>query len=419
MRKSGLDVSQYQGAIDWTAVRQAAPDFVFIRALVGTRYDEQLLVNLTGAREAGIPHGIYHVVHEAIPGADQAGELLNVLAAQSAMALPVMLDIERPLQAGSTFEHRSTLFNAQLIAAMLQSAGYRVGIYTGAWWWNPASAGVDVAWANVLDLWVATYGAAQPVLPRGWSEWRFWQYTSSGTFPGITGRVDLNYFEDDWGDYVSEKPTIPTLYLNEHPIELVQNGRVIARIAARAHDPEPPSTNDAWVLPVGTAQYPAVKWGVRGYTHDLRTTSENPNRRNGKPWPHTGYDINLDVAPYGDIERGMPVVSIAHGVVHYVTDEWSGVGLCVVCHIHDGAPLYVRYAHITVHVRAGDIVEAGQVIGIIADYPNEGDHLHFDMALDPFMREWITSNVRWIDPAPILRAHIDPALVDAMLRVGD
>ena len=70
-------------------------------------------------------------------------------------------------------------------------------------------------------------------------------------------------------------------------------------------------------------------------------------------------------------------------------------------------------------VNVGDAVEAGQTLGVIADWPNEGDHLHLDAALDPVGREWVTPDIRWIDPAEILKAHIDPALVDAMLRVGD
>lgn len=418
----GIDVSQYQGRIDWEQVRAARidgnpVDFALIRAMMGLRFDERVLENLTGARGAGLVYGVYHVVHEAVAGADQAEELLDFLSQHYPMALPVMLDIERPLHAGSSEAHRATLFNAQIIARMLQEEHYRVGIYTGAWWWNPASAGMDVVWAEALDLWVATYGTTRPILPCSWRQWRFWQYTSSGRLAGIAGKVDLDVFDGDLEAYVGETE-IPTIFI-EDQLDVRIGDQIVARIVARATPPEPPVMDEDWVLPVGTPQYPVEKWGVRGYTHDLRTTDENPNRRNGKPWPHSGYDINLDVAPYGDIERGFPVVAMAHGIVHYVTEDWSGVGMCVIIHFHEDWPLYVRYAHITVAVKAGDIVESGQVIGTIADYPNEGDHLHLDMALDPFTREWVTPVIRWIDPAEILKAHIDPVLVGGMLRVGD
>jgi len=421
LRRQGFDVSRYQGAIDWSQI--TGQDFVLIRAMLGVTLDDRFVENLAGARSAGIEASVYHVAHEDIAAERQAAALLEALsAAQLRPRLPVALDIERPPVAGNTAAHRRTLEHARVVAASLQEAGYRVMIYTGAWWWNPASADVDVSWATAFDLWVATYGTQAPVLPRGWSNWRFWQYTSSGRLTGIVGNVDLNVFEGDWLSYLalSEPDVIPTFTLRNAPFEIVQDGQVLARFVLEPAVPEAPPEHAAdWTLPVGTAQYPPLKWGVRGYTHDLRTTNENPNRRNRQPWPHSGYDINLDVPPYGDVERGMPVVAMAAGVVHYVTDSWSGVGMCVIRHEHEGAPVWFRYAHIDVQVQAGHVVEAGQVLGVIADYPNEGDHLHLDAALDPITREWVTPEIQWVDPAPILCAHIDPALVYEMLRVGD
>ncbi|MBN2391747.1 MAG: peptidoglycan DD-metalloendopeptidase family protein [Anaerolineae bacterium] len=423
MRKPGFDVSLHQGAIDWALVEGAALDFVFIRAQVGLTVDTLLQNNLNGAAAIGLESSVYHVVHEDISGETQAGAFLDLLAAMRKPRLPVVLDVERPMYAGSTAAHKRTLEVARVMSAMLEAAGYRVMIYTGAWWWDPASVGVDVSWAEPLDLWVATYGTQAPFLPRGWREWRFWQYTNSGTVVGIASAVDLNVFQGDWEAYlgVDDVDDVPTVELRAGRYELLRDGVTLARfVVPEAQEPEaPPEHALDWALPVGTAQYPPLKWGVRGYTHDLRTTEENPNRFNGKPHPHTGYDINLDVPPYGDVERGFPVFACAAGVVHYVTDNWSGVGMCVILHDHDGVPVWFRYAHIDVMVRAGDAVEAGQTIGFIADWPNEGDHLHMDAALDPFTREWIAPDIRWIDPAPILCAHIDPALVFGMLRVGD
>jgi len=430
VRRQGFDVSLYQGTIDWARLDEVrfdgAPlDFVFIRAQVGTTVDTLLQNNLNGAKSIGLEASVYHVVHEDISGETQSGAFLDLLAAMPKPRLPVALDIERPMFAGNTAAHRRTLENARVMMEMLQAAGYRVMIYTGAWWWNPASTDVDVRWAAPLDLWVATYGTQAPLLPRGWGEWRFWQYTSSGRLAGISGNVDFNVFQGDWDAYlgvdvVDGVDAVPTIQLQPGHFDLVREGEVVARfIVMPPASEEPPEHADDWALPVGTILYPAVKWGVRGYTHDLRTTNENPNRRNGKPWPHSGYDINLDVPPYGDIERGYPVYAVASGVVHYVTRDWSGVGMCVVLHVHDGVPVWFRYAHIDVVVAIGDAVEAGQTIGFIADWPNEGDHLHLDAAYDPFSREWVTADVRWVDPAPILRAHIDPELVDGMLRVGD
>jgi GH25 family lysozyme M1 (1,4-beta-N-acetylmuramidase) len=424
----GIDLSRYQGAVNWEQLAAARIEgepvaFVLIRAQVGTTVDPLLQTNLSGAASVGLESSVYHVVHENVAGDVQADAFLALLAAQPKPRLPVILDVERPMYAGNSDAHRRVVEATRIMTLRLQADGYAVMIYTGAWWWDPATAGMDVAWAADLDLWVATYGAQAPRLPRTWSDWRFWQYTNSGTIDGIGGAVDLNVFQGDWDAYLGAPPVDapPEIVLEPGNYDLVRaDGMVLARFIVMQSEPEePPVHADDWVLPVGTAQYPALKWGVRGYTHDLRTTAENPNRRNGKPRPHSGYDINLDVPPYGDIERGYPVFAVTDGIVHYVTDDWSGVGMCVVMHIHEDAPVWVRYAHIDVHVAAGDAVEAGQVLGVIADWQNEGDHLHFDAALDPFTREWVDPDIEWVDPAEILRAHIDPALVDGMLRVGD
>lgn len=422
MRKQGFDISQYQGVIDWATVAGASLDFVFVRAQVGMTADTLLQSHLSGALDIGLETSIYHVVHENISGETQAGALLEVLAAMQKPRLPIVLDIERPPHAGNSLAHRRTLEHACVMVDMLNMAHYRSMIYTGAWWWNPATVDVDVEWAMALDLWVATYGTQAPILPRGWGDWRLWQYTSSGQIAGIQGGVDLDVFQGDWDAYLEMgQDDVPTFEVNCAPFEIVQGGAIIARfipVALPVID-DPPESALNWVLPVGTIQYPSQSWGVRGFTHDLRTTEENPNRLNGKPHPHTGYDINLDIPPYGDVERGLPVYAVAAGIVHYVTENWSGVGMCVVMHVHEDAPVWFRYAHINVVVEVGDSIEAGQTLGYIADWPNEGDHLHLDAANDPFKREWIASDIEWVDPAEILKAHIAPELVEAMLRVGD
>lgn len=170
-------------------------------------------------------------------------------------------------------------------------------------------------------------------------------------------------------------------------------------------EPEP----DAWAFPVGNDSYPPKAWYCASF-HD-------PQGVNG--YAHTGLDLNLDVSPWGDVERtlGLAVYSIADGIVEYVTDSWSGVGMCVIRYEHEGAPLWVRYAHIMVGVMSGQVVKAGQMIGPFADWKT-GDHLHFDMARDSFTREWLTVGFRWVDPVPVLKAHLDPQRVDAMLDRG-
>jgi len=171
---------------------------------------------------------------------------------------------------------------------------------------------------------------------------------------------------------------------------------------------------DAWAFPVGEGQYPPEKW--------YAATVHDPTGAKNNGYKHTGIDLNLDMSPWGDIERtlGLAAYAVADDVVSYVTDNWSGVPMLVIRHEHAGAPLWVRYAHIVPTVMVGQVVKAGQTLGGFADYKlgDTGDHLHFDMALDPFTREWLTPSIYWVDPVSVLKVHLDLARVDAMLMRG-
>jgi len=170
-------------------------------------------------------------------------------------------------------------------------------------------------------------------------------------------------------------------------------------------------TPDAWAFPVGEGQYPPEMWYCATW-HDPTGALNNGYR-------HSGIDLNLDVTPWGDIERtlGLAIFNVAPGIVQYVTPNWYGVGMCVVRSEHDGVPLWIRYAHLLHGVMSGQFVEAGKMLGPFANWKT-GDHLHFDMALDKFTVEWLTAGIRWIDPVPILKAHLDDLRVDAMLAKG-
>lgn len=162
-------------------------------------------------------------------------------------------------------------------------------------------------------------------------------------------------------------------------------------------------------LPVGTDTYPPASW----YVPTTQLFREG----------HPGIDINLDIAPWGDVERGEPVYAVAPGIVHYVTANWGGVGMCVIEHGIAGVSYWIMYAHIDASgLDIGDSVGAGQIIGTIANWTggDGGDHLHFGVSITPVTREYLT-HTGWIDPVPFLKdvLGINSELVDAMLRKGD
>jgi len=191
--------------------------------------------------------------------------------------------------------------------------------------------------------------------------------------------------------------------------DLEQIKAAVSRIEARIGAEE----LTTWEMPVGTSEYPPAMW----YCAQYHTYPSGANR-------HTGIDLNLDLAPWGDVDRHQPIYAIADGVVHEIGYSAGWLGVVVIRHEHEGQPLWARYAHLekSVAVEVGEHVLPGRYIGRIGNYVSGrgGDHLHFDMALDPFgWAYYRTSWVRWIDPVPVLKAHLPEDEVDAMLRKGD
>ncbi|MDF1514989.1 MAG: M23 family metallopeptidase [Anaerolineae bacterium] len=173
----------------------------------------------------------------------------------------------------------------------------------------------------------------------------------------------------------------------------------------RVDDPGP------WAFPVGDGTYPPAMWYAAS-VHSLDGSLNGGYR-------HSGYDLNLDVAPRGDIERtlGLKMTACCDGQVEAVLPDWYGTPALVLRGQHAGQPIWIRYGHIVPVVREGDQVKAGDVLGTFANW-RTGDHCHFDMALDPIKGEWLHSGVYWIDPALVLAGHLDEATVKAMLAKG-
>ena len=181
----------------------------------------------------------------------------------------------------------------------------------------------------------------------------------------------------------------------------------------------------AWHFPIGSKKYPVEKWYIAS-RHLERSTI----------WAggvHTGVDYNVEVPPRGDIDRGQPVFAIADGAVYATGYSQTSLASIVIEVQHERKPLWVRYWHLDDDAlfkswRPGLPIEAGQELGHLGNYLKGGDHLHFDMCKVAFHpRVWWTRTsgatneeklARWVDPVPVLKAHLDPNTVDASLRIG-
>ena len=180
---NGIDVSHYQGEIDWAQVKGAGITFAFIKATQGaTNKDAFFQSNYQGATDNGIKAYPYHFYN---PGDDPAAQADNFLAALPQDAKTVAIDLE---ESGLNWTLAPDDSDGSRFAVFLQKmsvAGLSVILYT-----TPAFV---AKWFPDFDLsgfsrWVAKWSSTPPDDP-----WVFWQYSAYGQVPGIVGNVDLDY----------------------------------------------------------------------------------------------------------------------------------------------------------------------------------------------------------------------------------
>ena len=196
----GIDVSHWQGSINWTSVKNAGIQFAWIKATEGTSYkDDRFNSNYVNAYNAGVIRGAYHFARPDVSsGATQATYFATNGGAWSAdnLTLPGVLDIEHnPYGAMCYGLSTSAMRNwiTDFYNTYKSRTGRDVVIYTTASWWNTCT-GSWTGMGGKAPLWVAHWGASSPTLPAGFPTWTVWQYTSTGSVSGISGNVDRNYF---------------------------------------------------------------------------------------------------------------------------------------------------------------------------------------------------------------------------------
>ena len=187
----GIDVSYHQQEIDWQQVKDAGVGFAMIRlgnrgiSEGDLRTDPMALANLTGAREAGLRIGAYFysqatTVTEALEEAALALEILDGME----LDLPLAFDWERESRTENV--GRRTLTDCTIaFCQAVEDAGYTPMIYFN---YHQARDYLYLEELTDYGWWLAMYDAAQEF------PWKIdlWQYTNTGSVPGITGNVDIN-----------------------------------------------------------------------------------------------------------------------------------------------------------------------------------------------------------------------------------
>ncbi|GLY71719.1 lysozyme [Amycolatopsis taiwanensis] len=193
----GLDVSHYQGVIDWAAVAAGGAKFAYMKASEGTTYlDPTFNSNYAGSATAGLVRGAYHfALPDVSSGAAQAMFFLAHGGGWVAdgRTLPPVLDIEyNPYGSADWAGWCYGLSPAQMTAWIAEFAGTvhdRTNrwpvIYTTNGWWSNCT-GNDAGFGND-PLWIAPSNSdagGAPTIPASWTAYTFFQYATSGPFPG-------------------------------------------------------------------------------------------------------------------------------------------------------------------------------------------------------------------------------------------
>lgn len=190
----GIDVSKYQGEIDWDAVRGSGTKFAFIKATEGGDHaDERFRANWAGARAAGIARGAYHFAFWC-RGAQEQVEWFTSHVPYEADALPPVLDVEW-ITSSRTCPRKIPAWKARaemqvMLNHMERTYGKRPVIYSTVDFYEEVLS--DGAFSD-YPIWVRST-KYEPHVKYGSRRWHFWQYQSDGRVAGIRGDVDKNAF---------------------------------------------------------------------------------------------------------------------------------------------------------------------------------------------------------------------------------
>ena len=205
----GLDCSGYQKNINWNNAKAAGIDFAFIKITEGTTGHEDGTYNLNArvqsAQSNGVKIGYYPFARPGNvddPEADANDEVNNVISHIELLPkadLPVVLDIES-YSTTIVWDNKVDHMNRYITAFIsgMESNGLSTIIYS-------YKSFIDTNTTpqfGSYPLWLAAYPnnpeVTLPLIPKGWDDWKIWQFTDKGTVDGYNGNVDLNIMKKDY-----------------------------------------------------------------------------------------------------------------------------------------------------------------------------------------------------------------------------
>lgn len=194
--RQGIDVSKWQGDIDWDKVKGAGIEFAIIRAgyrgsVTGSLVEDPYFVtNMKKASASGVPVGVYfftQAVNE-VEAVEEASAVLQ-LVKEYKLEYPIFIDTEGAGGNGRAdgLDAETRTLVCEAFCRTIENAGYEAGVYGSRNWYN------NRLYADKLDkyfIWLAEYRS----IPLYQGYYQMWQYTSKGKVNGIEGNVDLDIY---------------------------------------------------------------------------------------------------------------------------------------------------------------------------------------------------------------------------------
>lgn len=188
----GIDVSKWNGDIDWNAVKNSGVSYVIIRCGYRGSSQGSLIVdpkfqsNIKGATDAGLKVGVYFFTQavDRVEAVEEASMVLDMIK-NYRISYPVFLDVEASGGRADSISKETRTEVCKAFCQTIQNGGYTAGIYANKTWLTEK---IDTSQLSGYKIWLAQYSST----PTYTGRYDLWQYKSTGRVSGISGDVDLN-----------------------------------------------------------------------------------------------------------------------------------------------------------------------------------------------------------------------------------
>lgn len=327
MKEKLIDVSTWNGIIDWDKVYQSGVKYAMIRSSFGVenpnQVDNKFVRNITNATKAGVKCGVYHYSYakSATEAKKEAEFCLKTIKGYK-LDLPVAFDIEDSSQ---THLSRRTLTDIVIaFCDTVKAAGYKPMLYCNPNWL------INYLYKDELfkkyDIWLANWGVSAPSY-----DCAIWQYSENGNVSGISGSVDVNYI---YKDYTATNDTTKvinkTSYIRSQPYVDDFGGSSVKLATLKV------GTVLTWLSDDGYG-WSKVKYGnITGYIQNSRI-----DKKGISSWRSaTITGIPVYDKPCGSVVKTVAVTSKLTVTSQIVSGKYAGW----TCILLDGKDRFVRTA---------------------------------------------------------------------------